>query len=379
MADIGATNDALRTPRRQRPRARPRDFRERRLHRRRRRAARLSRSSPRERSAEARCLGGRRTDRRRRRADDQHRLAVLAERAQASARISNACTSCNDFAAIAWALPQLERRAISHRSAAATSVPRTTLAALGPGSGLGVSALVPAADGWAVHDGRRRPCVDAGGHAARSKTSIALLRDRFGGHCSAERVLSGPGLVNLYVALAELAGRGRADGQRRKTSPISRRQGEPLARKTLGMFFAMLGTVAANLAVTTGARGGVYIAGGIVPRLVEQLRQVGVSRALRSQGPLSRLPGRDPDATSSRRRCRRFAACVTCSATADAPSLALGVFDPPALLGGLLVDGLLHTLRAVDRARQRIEHGRPRLGRLASAPRRSPSRRSRRA
>ena len=49
------------------------------------------------------------------------------------------------------------------------------------------------------------------------------------------------------------------------------RLGEPLARKTLAMFFAMLGTIAANLALTAGARGGLYIAGGIVPRMVEQL------------------------------------------------------------------------------------------------------------
>jgi glucokinase len=49
------------------------------------------------------------------------------------------------------------------------------------------------------------------------------------------------------------------------------KQGEPLARKTLQMFFAMLGTVASNLALTMGARGGVYIAGGIVPRLIDGL------------------------------------------------------------------------------------------------------------
>jgi glucokinase len=101
---------------------------------------------------------------------------------------------------------------------------------------------------------------------------IALLRDRFDGHCSAERVLSGPGLVNLYVALAELAGRGRPTVNPEDVTNLAK-QGEPLARRTLGMFFAMLGTVAANLALTTGARGGIYIAGGIVPRLVEQLRK----------------------------------------------------------------------------------------------------------
>jgi glucokinase len=176
----------------------------------------------------------------------------------------------NDFAAIAWALPQLNAADITPIGGG-DSVPRTTLAALGPGSGLGVSALVPAADSWAVMAGE-------GGHVSmpavtqEEQDAIALLRDRFDGHCSAERVLSGPGLVNLYVALAELAGRGRPTVNPEDVTNLAK-QGEPLARRTLGMFFAMLGTVAANLALTTGARGGIYIAGGIVPRLVEQLRK----------------------------------------------------------------------------------------------------------
>jgi glucokinase len=174
----------------------------------------------------------------------------------------------NDFAAIAWAMPLLTPADVV-RIGGGESVPRTTLAALGPGSGLGVSALVPAADGWAL-------MVGEGGHVSMPAATreeqevIALLRDRFDGHCSAERVLSGPGLVNLYVALAELAGRGRPTVTPEDVTNLAR-QSEPLARKTLAMFFAMLGTVATNLAVTAGARGGVYIAGGIVPRLVEQL------------------------------------------------------------------------------------------------------------
>jgi glucokinase len=174
----------------------------------------------------------------------------------------------NDFAAIAWGLPQLTAADVA-KIGGGDGVPRATLAALGPGSGLGVSALVPAGDGWAVMSGE-------GGHVsmpaatAEEQDVIALLRERFDGHCSAERVLSGPGLVNLYVALGELAGRGRPTVTPADVTHLAR-QGEPLARKTLAMFFAMLGTVAANLAVTTGARGGVYIAGGIVPRLLEQL------------------------------------------------------------------------------------------------------------
>jgi glucokinase len=176
----------------------------------------------------------------------------------------------NDFAAIAWALPRLAPEDFA-QIGGGESVPRTTLATLGPGSGLGVSALVPASDGWAVVSGE-------GGHVCMAATTreeddvIALLRERFDGHCSAERVLSGPGLVNLYVALAELAGRGTPTVKPADVTHLAK-QGEPLARKTLAMFFAMLGTVAANLAVTTGARGGVYIAGGIVPRLVDALRK----------------------------------------------------------------------------------------------------------
>jgi glucokinase len=176
----------------------------------------------------------------------------------------------NDFAAVAWALRQLTPADITSIGGGERA-PRATLAALGPGSGLGVSALVPASEGWTAMTGE-------GGHVSMAAATreeqdvIASLRNRFDGHCSAERVLSGPGLVNLYVALAELAGRGQPTVNPEDVTNLAK-QGEPLARKTLAMFFAMLGTVAANLAVTTGARGGVYIAGGIVPRFVEQLKK----------------------------------------------------------------------------------------------------------
>jgi glucokinase len=178
-------------------------------------------------------------------------------------------TVCNDFAAIAWGLPQLgaaDRRPIGGGAPA----PRATMAALGPGSGLGVSAVVPAADGWAVVAGE-------GGHVSLPASTTeeqdvtALLRERFG-HCSAERVLSGQGLVNLYITLAELAGRGRPTVTPEDVTRLAI-QREPLARKTLQMFFAMLGTVAGDIALTTGARGGVYIAGGIVPSLLDAFAQ----------------------------------------------------------------------------------------------------------
>lgn len=176
-------------------------------------------------------------------------------------------TVVNDFAAIAWGLPHFAASDL-HRVGSGAPAPRTALAALGPGSGLGVSALVPSIDGWAVVTGE-------GGHVSmpamtdEEEAVIAALRNKLG-HCSAERVLSGPGLENLYVTLAELAGRGDPTITAADVTNLAR-QGEPLARKALGMFFAMLGTVAGDLALTTGARGGVYIAGGIVPRVLDLL------------------------------------------------------------------------------------------------------------
>jgi glucokinase len=96
-------------------------------------------------------------------------------------------------------------------------------------------------------------------------------RDRHG-HVSAERLLSGPGLVLIYHALAALA------GERSRTCPpptsphAACRASCPRCRETLDAFCAMLGTAAANLALTLGARGGVYLGGGIVPRLIDYFK-----------------------------------------------------------------------------------------------------------
>jgi glucokinase len=106
------------------------------------------------------------------------------------------------------------------------------------------------------------------------------MRRRFG-HVSAERVLSGPGLVNLYQTLAEIAG---VPAEPFTAAQIADREGEPLCRAALAMFCAMLGTVAGNLALTFGARGGVYIAGGIVPRLGPGLGETEFRRRFEDKG-----------------------------------------------------------------------------------------------
>jgi len=170
----------------------------------------------------------------------------------------------NDFVANAYALPHLgdgDRTQIGPGA----PVAEAPSGVLGPGSGLGVSALVPAAGG-AV------PIRGEGGHVtmaaadAHEAEVLDLLRRRFD-HVSAERVLSGPGILNLYNALCEVAGERQEQFTPAQITDAKIGEDHPRAREATQMFCAMLGTVAGNLALTLGARGGIYIAGGIVPRL----------------------------------------------------------------------------------------------------------------
>jgi glucokinase len=171
----------------------------------------------------------------------------------------------NDFAANALAMPHLESGE-RVQIGGGGEVAGAPLAVLGPGTGLGVSGLVPGpGGGWIALSGE-------GGHAtmpaadARESEVLARMRVRFD-HVSAERVLSGPGLVNLYQTLAALAGTPAHSYTAAQIADRHVGETDPLARATIDMFCAMLGTVAGDLALTLGARGGVFIAGGIVPRL----------------------------------------------------------------------------------------------------------------
>ncbi|HZU89393.1 MAG TPA: glucokinase [Stellaceae bacterium] len=170
----------------------------------------------------------------------------------------------NDFTAVALALPHLgaeDRLAVGGGSPAAGA----PLAVLGAGSGLGVSGLIPAGDRWI-------PLTGEGGHATmapadgRESAVLDHLRRQFD-HVSAERLLSGPGLVNIYRSLAALAGVPARGYTAAEITDPATGAADPLCRDSTDLFCAMLGTMAGNLALILGARGGVYIAGGIAPRL----------------------------------------------------------------------------------------------------------------
>jgi glucokinase len=173
---------------------------------------------------------------------------------------------CNDFEAVARSLPHLTTTDL-FRVGDGEPVPGAPMAVLGPGTGLGVACLVPTSNGPAVIAGE-------GGHATMAATSpredaiIDYLRRQFG-HVSAERVVSGSGLENLYRAVVALDG---ADAPKRSAPEITKAGSDgtcPFSRMALELFCGMLGTIAGNVGLMFGARGGVYIAGGIVPRITD--------------------------------------------------------------------------------------------------------------
>jgi glucokinase len=189
----------------------------------------------------------------------------------------------NDFAAVAWALPRLTA-AHTRKIGGGEAAPHKVIAVLGPGSGLGVSSIIPCDDGWAVAQGE-------GGHVTLAATTddeaavIDLVRMEHG-HCSAEHLVSGPGIVNLYTMLGRLEGRPRAAASITPAEiTAAAAEGEPLALRAREMFFELLGSTAGNLALTVGALGGVYVAGGIVPQLLEAFAASRFRERFEAKGP----------------------------------------------------------------------------------------------
>ena len=169
----------------------------------------------------------------------------------------------NDFTALAMALPHLSAEQ-KLKVGGGAAQPAGPIGLIGPGTGLGVSGIIPTGEHWL-------PLASEGGHVTfspfdESETEILRFCWREHKHVSAERLLSGMGLELIYRALSERAGE---VGAALDAAEIGRRAvdgGDALCVRTVETFCAMLGTVAGNVAMTLGAVGGVYIGGGIVPR-----------------------------------------------------------------------------------------------------------------
>ena len=172
----------------------------------------------------------------------------------------------NDFAATAMSVPYLPE---ADCFPIGQPQPKTSgpVGIIGPGTGLGVGALVPDAGRWILLPGE-------GGHSTLPPATqaesliIEVLRTHWR-HVSAERVLSGAGLVNLYQALCSIDGKSPDPLSPADVTDRAMRGNDANCVKAFEVFCSMLGTVAGDLALTIGATGGIYIAGGILLRFKE--------------------------------------------------------------------------------------------------------------
>lgn len=190
----------------------------------------------------------------------------------------------NDFEALALSLPLIAKTDLEKIGGGAPQE-QAPIGLLGAGTGLGVAALLREGHRWIAIPGE-------GGHVSmcaaneREDAIIAFTRRQYA-HVSAERLLSGMGLVNIYNAVASLSG---VEPQQLEPAFITGealRGGDKFCVEALEIFCAMLGSVAGNLALTLGARGGVYIGGGIVPKLGDYFARSPFRARFESKGRFS--------------------------------------------------------------------------------------------
>lgn len=183
----------------------------------------------------------------------------------------------NDFEALALSLPKLTATQI--RAHGALPEAKGTLAVIGPGTGLGVGGVIETDAGWIAIPGEGGHVTLAAANDFESEV-LAQVRKQYS-HVSAERLLSGIGLPILHQAVAaamqqcgEQAGSTNCQNKQTLSAEHILQQGlhhhDAVCSKTIDVFCDMLGGFAGNVALTLGARGGVYIGGGIVPRLGER-------------------------------------------------------------------------------------------------------------
>jgi glucokinase len=161
-----------------------------------------------------------------------------------------------------------------------------------PGTGMGVAGLVPVERGW-------RSIASEGGHASLAPLTdreIAVwqfLRKRYG-RVSWERVLSGPGIVELYQALASLEGRDIEAIDSKRIVQLALAAENGLAVETLEIYCAWLGDVAGDAALIYGAQGGVYLAGDILRAIFELLKGSQFRARFKNKGRVSAMVRHTP-------------------------------------------------------------------------------------
>ncbi len=176
----------------------------------------------------------------------------------------------NDFEALSLSLPYLTGEEL-HQIGGRDPVEHAPKAVLGPGTGLGVAGLVWSPSGWIA-------LPSEGGHVtlgAETESELALVERLRKGRerLSVERALSGPGLTDLHQAVAASHGHTAEMLSPFEVEQLALSGDDEIAEEALDIFIAWLGRFAGDVALVVGARGGVYLGGGIAPKLLKRLTQ----------------------------------------------------------------------------------------------------------
>lgn len=190
----------------------------------------------------------------------------------------------NDYEALAYALPRLSENDYQ-RVGGDLYAEQATKAVVGPGTGLGVAGLTWSRAGWCAIPGE-------GGHssfAAADAEEFNILQRMHAdfGHVSAEMLISGPGLANAYLILAELQGKQAVKCTTPEIVERALTRKDPIAVKVMELFAGWLGRFAGDAALFFGSRGGMYIGGGIAPRILNFLTAGDFRKGFDSKGRMT--------------------------------------------------------------------------------------------
>ncbi|WP_058969485.1 glucokinase [Type-D symbiont of Plautia stali] len=187
----------------------------------------------------------------------------------------------NDFTAVSMAIPMLSEKEVLQFGGKAP-VEGKPIAIYGAGTGLGVSHLVHVDKRWISLPGEGGH-VDFAPNSEEEGEILEVLRAELG-HVSAERVLSGSGLVNLYRAIVKSDQREPENLKPKDVTERALQDSCTDCRRALSLFCVIMGRFGGNLALNLGTFGGVYIAGGIVPRFLDFFKASGFRAAFEDKG-----------------------------------------------------------------------------------------------
>lgn len=198
----------------------------------------------------------------------------------------------NDFTALALSIPFLSSSDLI-KVGGGEAEPDASIALIGPGTGLGVSGLHKVGDCWSPIEGEGGH-ITFGAGDTRELLLFDVIRSQYG-HVSGERLLSGSGIENVYKILCKLDGKTAETGlEAADISEYWKSQSCEVCVETMELFCSWLGQVAGNLALTLGAQGGVYIGGGIVPKLGEDFINSSFRESFDNHGRFSAYLGSIP-------------------------------------------------------------------------------------